>query len=370
MKAQRVFLWAVAIFAMLLILGAIVWRLAGEDLVRWATKPTRPFAGSPQAPDPDYARAEAWIARPDISANPALFTPEGFQPAPRAAAATFYVPPTAFFGRNRWNAPFDDGATNERLDMFTRFQASVFNGVSEVWAPRYRQATFGAFFADGPDAEAALAFAYADVLRAFDAFLAAQPADRPIILAGHSQGARHLLHLIRDRVAGTPLAERVVAAYAVGWPVAVGSDAPVLGLPLCTEREEAGCVLSWQAWAADADLSKVIASFAPVRDLSGRPLGDAPMACLNPLTGSSAAAGPEANLGSLVKDEIRPRLTGASCHPSGLLLLDPPPGDIGPYVLPNGNYHAYDYNLFWVNVRADVEARLGAFAAGRAGAAE
>ncbi|MFN3591205.1 MAG: DUF3089 domain-containing protein [Thermaurantiacus sp.] len=368
MKAQRVFLWAIAILVMLLILGAIIWRLAGENLVRWATTPTRPFVDSPQAPDPDYGSVEMWIARPDIASNPALFAPEGFQPAPRAAAATFYIPPTAFFGRNRWNAPFDDRGTNERLDLFTRFQASVFNGVSEVWAPRYRQATFGTFFAEGPDAEAALVFAYRDVLRAFDAFLSAQPEDRPIILAGHSQGARHLLHLIRDRVAGTPLAARVVAVYAVGWPVAVEADLPLLGLPLCSGQEEAGCLLSWQSWAADTDLPKVIASFAPVRDISGQPLGAARMACLNPLTGSDAAATQDANLGSLVEDRIRPRLTGASCHPSGLLLLDPPPGDIGSYVLPNGNYHAYDYNLFWVNIRADVEARLGAFATARAGA--
>ena len=39
--------------------------------------------------------------------------------------------------------------------------------------------------------------------------------------------------------------------------------------------------------------------------------------------------------------------------------------DIGPYVLPGGNYHVYDYSLFWANIRADVEARLSTFGAAR-----
>jgi hypothetical protein len=32
-------------------------------------------------------------------------------------------------------------------------------------------------------------------------------------------------------------------------------------------------------------------------------------------------------------------------------------------VLPGGNFHAYDYSLFWANIRADIESRLSAFGA-------
>jgi hypothetical protein len=63
-----------------------------------------------------------------------------------------------------WNAPLDDPDTNERLDRFMRMQASVFNGVAEIWVPRYRQATFGAFLKPGPDADRALALALGDLL--------------------------------------------------------------------------------------------------------------------------------------------------------------------------------------------------------------
>ncbi len=134
----------------------------------------------------------------------------------------FFVTPTAYLGRDRWTMPFDDAATNARLALYLRGQASAFNGVGQVWAPKYRQATFGAFLTAKPDAARALDFAYADVVRAFAAFVAAVPPGTPIVLAGHSQGSRHLLRLVAEHVAGTPLAKRVVAVYAVGWPVGGG----------------------------------------------------------------------------------------------------------------------------------------------------
>src|SRR3546814_4128987 len=106
--------------------------------------------------------------------DPARWAPEGFEAAPRPAIATFYLTPTTYLRRDRWNAPLDDRDSDERARLFTQTQASVFNGVTAVWAPRYRQATFGAFLTDQQDAEAALDFAYQDIAAAFDAFIAAR----------------------------------------------------------------------------------------------------------------------------------------------------------------------------------------------------
>src|SRR3546814_13957071 len=65
--------------------------------------------------------------------------------------ATFYVVPTTYLRRDRWNAPLDDREANERARLFAQTQASVFNGVAATWVPRYRQATFGAFLTDKAD---------------------------------------------------------------------------------------------------------------------------------------------------------------------------------------------------------------------------
>lgn len=361
----RKFLWLIAILTGLVIVGAIAWRMFAEPLIRFAFVPPSSYAESELVPSPDYAAKASWVARPDIAGNPALWAPEGYSAAPKPGAAVFFVSPTAWLSRSRWNAPLDDPDTNDRLDRFTKMQASVFNGVAEVWVPRYRQATFGAFLKPGPDAAQALALAYTDVERAFDAFLAAQPADRPIILAGHSQGSLHLLHLLKSRRAG--IGNRLVAVYAVGWPVVTPADALATGVPACTAAAQAGCMLSWQSYAADGEFEKMLAGLTVVPDLNGKPLGTRPMLCVNPLTGGPGAAGPDRNAGTLAAEKLLPRQVGASCNPRGLLLISPTPKDDVPFVLPGGNFHVYDYSLFWANIRADVEARLSAHAAANFG---
>lgn len=363
----RKFLWVIAILTMLVIAAAIVWRLAADRLIRFAFVPRIAFEESELAPAPDYAATANWIAHPALPSDPARWAPPGNRAAPKPAAAVFYVAPTAWLGRSRWNAPLDDRETNDRLDRFTQIQASSFNGVGEIWSPRYRQATFGGFLAPSADTQQALDVAYADVERAFDTFLAAQPADRPLILAGHSQGSLHLLRLLKARRA--QLGGRLVAAYVVGWPVAVPADLAAVGLPACGSSGQAGCVLSWQSFAADGELAAALKGFALVPDLAGAPLGTRPMLCVNPLTGSAAPAGPERNAGTLIQEALQPRRVGARCDARGLLLVAPAPRDIGPFVLPGGNFHVYDYSLFWANVRADVEARLSTFGAARAPAA-
>lgn len=362
----RKFLWIVAIIAGLVIAGALIWRIFGTELMETAFVPTVSFEESPLAAPPDYARDSGWVARPGMQPNPAQWAPEGHRPAPRPAASAFFVPPTAWLGRSRWNAPLDDPETNDRLELFTRVQASTFNGVADIWVPRYRQATFGSFLVDTPAADQALQLAFSDVRAALDAFLANNPGDGPIILAGHSQGARHILNLLADLPPA--VRQRVVAVYAVGWPVALPADlARTGGIPACDRAEQSGCILSWQSFAADGDLAEALAGFERVRTLDGNRLGTAPMLCINPLTGSPEAAGADRNLGTLIANALQPRRAGAGCSDRGLLLLDPAPKDIGPYVLPGGNFHAYDYSLFWANVRADVEARLSAFGAARMG---
>jgi hypothetical protein len=68
------------------------------------------------------------------------------------------------------------GQSADRSLLFVQSQASVFNGVSQVWAPKYRQAAYGAFLLRSRDADQALNLAYRDVLAAFDEFLRRNPA--------------------------------------------------------------------------------------------------------------------------------------------------------------------------------------------------
>lgn len=359
---------------MLTLAASLAYRMWGQQLLTYAMVPRSQFRPMKPLASDAYASGRMWIARPDMGAkDPTLWLPEGYRAdkadkstADAGQAAIFFIHPTSYFDRQHWNAenPARDGA--ERAKLFVQSQASVFAPAGKVWAPRYRQATFGAFLGDSADATRALDAAYADVTQAFAWFLHANP-DGPIILAGHSQGTLHLLRLLKDAAGSEAIRRRIVAVYAVGWPVSVSADLPALGLPACTARAQAGCILSWQSFAEPAETDSIEKIFDAETGFAGTPRKGTQMLCTNPLTGTpNSAAAASLNLGtlrpdaSLTKATLVPAAVPARCDKRGFLMIGDPP-DLGPYVLPGNNYHVYDYALFWANLRRDATERLATF---------
>lgn len=372
----RKFLYAVAGLIVLVIAALLVYRIWGMQLIRAVMVPREAFAQIPPLPANAYDDPKMWIARPDITRdNPALWTPEGVKDARTGEkAAVFFIHPTSYIttlGDAHWNMRLDDQESLATARRFVRNQASAFNAAGSIWAPRYRQANYGAFLTDKPAGDQALAAAYRDVAQAFAAFLKANP-NGPLILAAHSQGSRHLLQLLKERVAGQPVASRVAAVYAVGWPVSVEADLPAFGLPACARRDQPHCIVSWQSYAEPADPSAVIESFERKPSFTGKPHRGTHMLCTNPITGAFNGAAPaSANRGTLdARDageqgadgptRLVPGIVPARCDTSGVLMIGEPV-DMGPFTLPGNNYHVYDYALFWADVREDAKQRLAAF---------
>ncbi|MBY0520918.1 MAG: DUF3089 domain-containing protein [Sphingomonas sp.] len=363
----RKFLYVIAFLIVMTIAAAFAYRMYGAQLMRAALVPSAAFEALPAVRPITYADSRMWIARPGKPGNPALWTPAGETAQRNPTPAIFFIHPTSYLERSRWNAPLDDKIANDRAALFLRGQASAFNASAAIWAPRYRQATFGAFLTTQVEAQKALDLAYGDVLAAFDEFLREVGPDRPIILAGHSQGALHLSRLLRERVAGTAVARRVVAAYVVGWPVSRTTDLPLMGLPECAAADQSGCILSWQSFAEPAEPSVIIDTYDATTGFDGKSRRDTPMVCTNPITGTPDADAPaSANLGSLIPSSdlstgtLSAGRVPARCTGRGILLIGTPPADYGQYVLPGNNYHVFDYSLFWANVRVDVARRLAA----------
>lgn len=368
----RKFLYVIAVLIVLALAATFAYRFWGPQLMRAALVPSVEVAKLPT--HGDYSRIEMWMARPDKPGNPALWVPEGYKPTAEPKAAVFFIHPTSFLDRTQWNAPLDNVEANGRAELFLRGQASAFNGVGAIWAPRYRQATFGAFLTNKVQAQQALDIAYGDVVAAFDQFLK-EAGDRPIILAGHSQGALHLSRLLVDRVAGTPLAKRIVAAYVVGWPVSITADLPKMGLPVCTGPDQPGCILSWQSFGEPAaafddptNTALVTDIFDATNGFTGQSRAGTPLICTNPITGKPDDTAPAtANLGTLIptKDlsnaRLEPGVVPARCDGRGFLMIGANLPNMGPYVLSGQNYHVFDYSLFWGSIRKDAERRMAAY---------
>ena len=358
---------AIFVLTLIVVAGAFaIFQWGGNVLLKQAT-PKGHFEAAQAGGGPDYTQPSSWVARPGMSDDPADWLPDGVTQAKVGNAAVFYIHPTTYLQSDRWNAPLDAGDdTAFRTDLFVRSQASAFNGAGEIWAPYYRQAAYGSFLLDTKDAEQALDFAYRDVAAAFDQFVK-EAGNRPIILAGHSQGALHLERLLREKVAGKPIAKRVVAAYVVGWPIDVTSDLPALGLPACTAPDQAGCILSWLTFGEPANPDIIVDEWAHTEGLTGGKRDRKKVLCVNPLTGTeNGTASAEANPGTLVPSAnlssatLDPQAVGARCD-EGLLIASGRIPPLGPYVLPGNNYHVYDYALFWGAVRQDAERRLAAW---------
>ena len=359
----------IAVFILTLIVAATgfaIYQWGGNVLLKEAT-PKGHFKPAPANGAPDYRAASNWVARPGLPDDPALWLPDELSPGPVGKAAIFYIHPTTYLQTDRWNAPLDAGGdTAFRTRLFVQSQASAFNGAGQIWAPRYRQAAFGAFLLKSEDANEALDLAYRDISAAFDQFLK-EAGNRPIILAGHSQGALHLLRLLREKVAGTPAAKRLVAAYVVGWPIDSHSDLPAVGVPACRASEDTGCILSWMSFGEPANPSLILDQWKHTKGLTGGERDSDRILCTNPVTGTlNDASPPEANPGTLVPTAdfksaaIERGQVGARCD-KGLLVVDGTIPPLGPFVLPGNNYHVYDYALFWGAIRRDVERRLAAW---------
>lgn len=389
----RKFLYFVAFCIVLVIAGGVILALFPNQLTRLVTVPSVAFAPVEPLGANAYEDPVMWYSRPGIGlSDPARWQPttapasdgqadKSGSEASAAATATapasstprfavFFVHPTSYLKRTSWNAPLGNGGDPdaERIArIYLRGMASPFNAASEIWAPRYRQATMGAFLTDQPEGKQAIDAAYADVREAFRYFLSSVAPGTPIVLAGHSQGALHLKRLLAEEVRATPLAARLVAAYVIGWPVSVEHDLPAIGIPACNSPDQTACVISWSSFAEPADPQPVLDAYGKTPALDGTPPGNSPMLCTNPLTGRVGGSAPaRANLGTLVpedsmeKGELVPGLVPARCDKRGLLLIGPPP-EMGSYVLPGNNYHVYDIPLFWANTRADVTRRAGAW---------
>ena len=361
----RKFLYFVVFCIVVGVAGVVALRHYAPQLSELAFVPKGKFEPQNPLAVNAYDDPARWFSRPGIGiGDPVRWVPEGLEEdADALTVPVFFIHPTSYLARERWNAPLDDSESQDRARLFLRGMASPFNKSVDVWAPRYRQAAFGAFLTDKPEAQAAIEAAYADVAQAFAFFVSSVPADRPIVLAGHSQGSLHLIRLLKEKVAGTPLQRRIAAVYAIGWPISVVHELPALGLPACATAGQPGCIMSWSSFAEPADPSQVLESYAASTGFDGILRGDSEILCTNPLTGGTGGAAPaSANFGTLVpsanlsEGKLEPGLVPARCE-GGLLLIGPPP-KLGPYVLPGNNYHVYDIPLFWANLRADMKARV------------
>jgi hypothetical protein len=333
-----------------LLLAVLALLIAG---CRTTKPPETVFEQEKCPPPPDYADMTNWAAHPDKEDRADLVPgakSDGINfknGQANAAVDVFFIHPTIFFDKKEWNADVEDEKLNKQIESTTiRHQASIFNGVGRVYAPRYRQMVYGGFMVDktqAASAKKAIDLAYADVKNAFEYFLEHENEGRPIVIASHSQGSVHAIRLIREEMEGKPIMDRLVVAYLAGWPVRKDTFAV---LPPCTTPDQTGCFASWYSFEAGHEPEN--------------PGFYRNAVCVNPITWKmdtvvSQIGDHQGVVMANYKKFYSEKLT-AQVHNNVLWVTRPKVP--GTFVISDHNFHIADFNLFWGNVRANVGNRV------------
>ena len=318
-----------------------------------AAQPRNSEAGPNTGPAPDYSDLKFWSASP-LKDDTSDQIPDFLKDEVRDTRAdVFFIHPTSYFGEEKtspWNADLRDTVVNKTTDQLSiLMQSTVFNGSCRVFAPRYRQGNMEAFYVfDTPEAKAAFDLAYQDVKTAFLYYLKHFNNKHPIIIASHSQGSLHAIRLLQEFFDDKPLVNQLVCAYVVGYPIAKGDFKK---LPIGEKSDQTGCFVGWCTYAK-GEFPKGI-SAAKKNDF-----------CVNPLTWTTAEqwASPDLHQGIMFGfDKIVPHTVGAGIEPTTKVLWIETPVVLDEKKGPIKNYHVYDYNLFWMNIRQNVKERIDAY---------
>ncbi len=301
---------------------------------------------------PDYGDLRYWAAHPwkkDLSDSvPADLQKNYLQDS---LADLFFIHPTTLtdYADTRWNADIDDAALNSKTDYSTiLYQASVFNEKCRVFAPRYRQAHIRAFYIHTPEADSAFEIAYADVKEAFEFYLKNYNHNRPIIIASHSQGTKHAGRLLKEFFENKPLQKQLVCAYIIGMAMPVDY---FTSLKPCSDSLATGCFVSWRTFKSESPEPQFILDekFKSV--------------VINPLTwtNETSPVSSQLNKGGVLKNfnHIVPYVVSAQIHNN--ILWSSKPDVPGKVFYTQKNYHIGDINLFYMNIRENVTARINAY---------
>ncbi len=295
----------------------------------------------------DYSKTEHWAALPS-KVDPSDLDPFGLNPMENGPVDIFFLYPTSFLAkkdRSLWNAAIDNKKVNRITDGSSmKYQASIFNQVGRVYAPRYRQAHYQAYFTtDKVNAKKAFELAYQDVKDAFQYYLEHYNQGRPIIIAAHSQGTTHGMRLTKEFFDGTPLQVRLVVAYLAGIPIPKGYFDH---LSSCDAPDDLQCINSWRTFKYGHE---------PKHAQS-----EPPMIITNPISWRSDTVyvSKAHNKGALLRKfegGLLPNRVDAQVYKNVLWVHKPKfPGS---FLYRSNNFHIADFNFFYFDVRENAKFR-------------
>lgn len=236
-------------------------------------------------------------------------------------------------------------------------ERGIYEESARMYAPYYRQIAMNGYEQDLAERERRLAIAYKDVSDAFAYYLENENNGRPIILAGFSQGSDMVYRLMEEYFGSEEMQQKLVAAYAIGWACTEDMVKEYPQIKPAQSADDLGVVISFDCEAPE--VSETIINPAGRKAYS-----------INPLNWKtdSTPADKSLNIGSRfmkssgkIKSEAE-QLCGCyiDSERGALKVTDVTPEEYPAVIsfLPEGAYHIYDYQFFFMNLQENVKHRV------------
>lgn len=305
------------------------------------------FAEPPRQPI-DYSKADSWAFLADTSTA-----------GDDAPADVFFISPTACLGRYE---PYylDLSNTQERaaLRKVIRMEKGIYDARSRFFAPYYRQAGFEVYSFDKAFREECIEEAHQDIEDAFDYYMEHYNEGRPFIIAGFSQGADHVLRLLKARTGDMRIARQLIAAYAIGWVITEKEMRKYPQLRFAGRADDTGVIVAFNSEAEGVHDSPILPRgihALAINPLNWRTDGTVADRSLNK---GACFVSPDGT----VESEY-PALTGAyiDTERGALKCTDISPKRFPGKLYDDGIFHIYDYRFFYRNLQENVNVRIEAY---------
>ena len=311
----------------------LLFHLTGIACLLLALVSCEKDSSAPASPTIDYSDNRCWF--------------ENKQDATGKDVDLFYVVPTCI-----WDYTDSLGQTRHHMDIFNTEQRaltdpsiqlakSVLADSCNFFSPYYRQISMDSWLTlDTALIEERFKLAYQDVADAFHYYMEHDNQGKPFILAGHSQGAKAVIELLKREM--TPdISRKLIATYAIGYTV--------------TPEELAG--YSTLRPAQDSIDTDVLIGFNSVtRPDAVSPLFRDNVVCINPVNWRTDATPATSYQGFTVAQDT-------TIHTLIVTGIDEEQYFIPSVaaLLPKGNLHVQEFNLYNEDLRKNVLQRIRAF---------
>ena len=292
---------------------------------------------------PDYNNEESWAVLPSKYTTKLKEVSE--KATTNLDADVFYIYPTLITDTKdiSWNVSIDNKEQNDKvLNTAVHYQASAWATSGKIYVPYYRQAHLRSYTHLEKGGKEALLLAYSDIKAAFEVYLKKYNKGRPIIIAGHSQGATHGNMLLKDFFDNKPLQKQLIAAYVIGTGIRKDEYKAIHEM---TAPDEIGGFVSWNTYKRNK-LPKRYKNWYKGKVAS------------NPITWNDKKhTKREDHKGFLYSNgKIYDKALKLEVI-DGMIWTTLPRFPLRIFILFKQNYHIGDVNLFWKDIQENAELR-------------